>query len=336
MKIIKRKIVILLILSLAPLFWINNVYGESNNDTSNNRVEMSNAALKRLFEAGEPNRSQIIDMLSKRDIDGLEKTYDNLFRQYKGDASYEVLLLDSYNLFSPANNISLADLDYWVSETGSYIAFAARGAYKNKLGFTARGTKFISETPKYRIDDMKELHREAAKDLQLAIKKNPLLMPAYFNLISVAKASAMPFTPKEILDQAIKQDNRTYTVRLAYMHAIVPQWGGSYEEMSDFAKQTAQYANVNPLLWTLQGVVFAEQGADYWRESNFAKALDAYTSALKFGDRTAWLVKRAACFWQIGKKDKAVEDYKKALYYNGNDTEAKNMLQSLQTEMKRQ
>jgi tetratricopeptide (TPR) repeat protein len=333
MQIKLRAVIILLVFSLTSFGWVGNIYGEINNDKLNNRVEQSNAALKRLFEAGDPNESQIRNMLSKRDIEGLEKLYDNIFRQYQSDASYESLLLDAYNLFSPANNISLSDLDYWVSKTESYIAFAARGGYKNELGWIARGSKMINATPKSRIDEMKELHREAAKDLQIAIKKNPLLMPAYYYLIAIAKASAMPFTPKEILYQAVKQDNRTYTIRLAYIHAIMPKWGGSYAEMSEFAKQTAQYANVNPLLWTLQGIVFAEQGTDYWRESKFVEATEAFTSALNYGDRTVWLKQRAGCLWQIGQKDRAVEDYKRILYYDPNNKEAKTMLQSLQRQM---
>jgi len=333
MQKIRKTVFILIVISLTLFSWINNIHAESNNDQLDNHVKLANAARKSMLDVEKPNVSQIKNILSKRDLEGLEKIYDNYLHQYQSDVRYEILLLNAYDLFSPANTISLSDLDYWVSKTGSYIAYTARGRYKERLGFAARGTKFIIKTPEYKIDDMKELHSEAAKDLQIAVNKNPLLMPAYFYLISIAKASDMPFTPKEILDQAVKQDNRTYTVRVAYMGAITPSWGGSYEKMSDFAKQTIQYADVNPSLWTLQGEVFAEQGGDYWRENNFAQALEAFNLALKYGDRTTWLRSRAGCFWQLGQKDKAVEDYKKILYYDPKDEDAKTMLQSLQRQM---
>ncbi len=331
---ITRALGILLVLSLTTTSCVKKNIGINDKQQLSSRVGRSNAALKHLFEAGEANASQITTMLSKHDLVELEKIYESYFLKYQSDVRYESLLQSAYNVFSPDSNISLADLDYWVAKTNSYIAFAARGGYKKALGFVARGSKTIGETSAARIEDMTKLHREAVKDLQTALNRKASLMPAYVYLIAVAKASAMPFTTKEILEKAIANDKRSYLVRIAYMEAIEPRWGGSYKDMADFANQSIQYADANPLLWTLQGAAFADQAWYYWREDNCTQAIEAYTSALKFGDRTAWLKKRAGCYSSTGQKDKALEDYKKILYYNPTDEEANLLLRSLQAQMK--
>ena len=90
------------------------------------------------------------------------------------------------------------------------------------------------------------LHRQAAKDLQTAITKNPALMPVYSRLISIAMASEMPFTPFEIFQKAEKIDKRNYYVRATYMLSLRPRWGGSYDAMAEFGRYAIRYVDLNP------------------------------------------------------------------------------------------
>jgi tetratricopeptide (TPR) repeat protein len=199
------------------------------------------------------------------------------------------------------------------------VAYAARGAYKAQQGFFARGDASAGDTPQSNIDEMQRLHHEAAKDLQIAIAANPHLTPAYTFLLRMAKTSSMPFTAKEMLDQAEKTDKRSFYVRHEYIVSLQPRWGGSHEEMSAYAKSALKYADLNPRIWSLQGAADADRGEEQYRAGDYVAAVKLYTKALRFGDSLAWLKDRAACYCYQDKSAEAIADYRRVLSYDPND-----------------
>ncbi len=138
----------------------------------------------------------------------------------------------------------------------------------------------------------------------------------------------MPFSTKEVLDKAEERDKRTFYVRHAYMLSLQPRWGGSYQEMSAFAKQARKYSDLNPRLWTLQGEADADRAYQYYVDGNYTAATKLYTQALKFGDRVNWFQYRAACYYKQGMKDEAIADYKRILYYIPTDMTAQQVVSS--------
>jgi len=283
---------------------------------SSAETKLASAALKTQFDIGKPDSSGIKTLLAAHDFRAIESLYQSYLDLYQKDISYEAFLLQAYEIFAPENKVSQEDLDLWVATTGSYIAYAARGEYKARQGFVARGGDYISNTPQSRLDEMHRLHDEAAKDLQTAVAANRHLMPAYIRLVSIAKTSNMPFSAKEIVKEAERIDPRSFYVRHEYMGALLPRWGGSYGEMSDFAKTAIKYCNLNPRLWSLQGAADADRADLYYREGDYSAAARYFTKALSFGDRVAWLKYRAACYENQGKSNEAAADYRKAQYYD--------------------
>ena len=282
----------------------------SDDKINTHRVEMNNIALKRSLDFGGPNIMKIQHLVSSHDFQSIEAWYDTMFKQYIKDVSYESYLTQGYNTFNQGSSILLADLDLWVKTTGSYISYAARGSYKAQQGF--------NET-----QNMQRLHDEAAKDLQIAIGKNPKLMPAYTILLILASSSKMPFTANQILQEAEKNDQRTYSVRSVYMQSLQPKRGGSYQKMTVFANQTIKNIDSNPLLWALQGEVDADKADKYYDTGNYASAIESYTAALKFGDRVRWLKRRAECYEKIDQKGKSMTDFERVRYYDSLDSSVK-------------
>ncbi len=308
------------------LLFASNVFAETKSEKSDNyadkQTELSNIALKKHNAFRAPDKTQIKQMVAQHDFIALEKIYNGIFELNRQDVKNEGFLESAYAIFNP-DNVSVNDLDLWVAQTGSYMAYAARGAYKSTAGYWARGGKYINETPQDKIDKMQQLHEEAAIDLEAAISKNPALMPAYKELIDIARASTMTFTARQILERAESHDKRTFSVRYAYMMSLLPRWGGTYEEMTKYAQEAIKYVNLNPLLWTLQGEVSADVADNLWREGNYQSAVESYTAALKFGDRTRWLKQRAICYSKLGQMDRASADANKVLYYSPNDMTAR-------------
>ena len=285
-------------------------------------VKLANAALKTQIDAGGPDLDEIKKILSAHDFKSIESQYDGYFKQYQKNVQYEWFFQEAYNLFTPKNNLSVEDLDLWVATTGSPAAYAARGAYKAQQGFLARGDAAAGDTPQSNIDEMQRLHNEAAKDLQIAIAANPHLIPAYTFLLRMAKTSGMPFTAKEMIDQAEKSDKRSFYLRHEYLVSLQPRWGGSHDAMSAYAKSAVKYTDLNPRLWSLQGAADADRGDEQYRAGDYDAAVKLYTNALRFGDRLAWLKDRAACYNCQDKSAEAVADYRRVLSYDPNDRTA--------------
>lgn len=274
------------------------------------RTRRRDEALEKLADYGAPSKFKIGYLLTRHDFQTLEKWFENILQQYKQDVQFEWYLDRAYNAFSQ-EIVTLNDLDLWVASTGSYIAYAARGIHKAEQGFNARGIKFINETRPGQISEMQRCHDEAAKDLLAAIRKQPSLMPAYVWLLYMAKSSNMPYTAKEILQQAEEQDKRTYSARSSYLDSLQPKWGGSFEEMNAYAKQLMPYLDLNPRLWDLQGNSYYLQAFELHREKKYEAAVQLYTEALKYGETQKRLNLRASAYSAMGREDLAGADLKK-------------------------
>lgn len=220
-----RKTVVMII---GIMFFSRIVIASENDNQQKNidgtdsqkQVVLSNTALKKLVAYGQPNTDQIKKMLAQHDFASLEKIYDGIFELYKNDVQYEAFLENAYAVFTP-KNASIDDLHLWVGRTGSYMAYAARGVYLTNAGQWARGGKYINETSQSQMDNMRQLHEDAIKDLRMAISKNPTFMPAYRYLIRIAMMSTVKLTAREILKKAEEQDKRTYYVRYEYMLSLL-------------------------------------------------------------------------------------------------------------------
>ncbi len=283
---------------------------------SSSRAQKHNVALNKCLDYGSPSTYKIAYLLSRHDYKALDQWFETMLQQYKQDAQYECYLDKGFAAFNQ-RNMPLKDLDSWVAATGSATAYAARGAYKAKQGFGARGVKFFSETRTDQINEMQRSHDEATKDLQTAISKNPSLMPAYTWLIKMAKASDMPYDAKQILQKAEENDKRSYSVRDAYIGFL--SWRGSIEEIADFANQESHFADLNPRLWSLQGTADGQRAFILHRERNYASAVELYTSALKFGDNPRLLRMRSLCYSALNNKELSRADIDKFRYYVSRD-----------------
>jgi tetratricopeptide (TPR) repeat protein len=295
-----------------------------------NRVDLANSALKKALELGGPDNKKILSLLKSKNLDLVEVEYKELFKRYKNNSIYESQLRKAYALFNPRNQINISMLDSWVKEKDSYIAYAARGIYKVEIGNSIRGTKYIKDTPKENIRRMKIYYNQAIADLNEAVKREPALMPVYYRLMQIAMSVNMGFSTKDVLEKAVKGDMRTYYARAQYMISLLPRWGGSYEDMRNFADRAKKYSDINPRLWGLQGEVYADIASRYSLDKkDYKSAVKYYSLAMRFGDRVSWLTYRGTCYLELGKKKEALADFNKILVYDKNNTYAKKWIKHL-------
>lgn len=92
------------------------------------QAEMSNATLKSYHELSDPDYPRIKKLLTIHDFKALDQLFSQRLALYEKDVRYEWLLQDSYNIFTPDEGIAAEDLDAWIEETDSFIAYGTGDA----------------------------------------------------------------------------------------------------------------------------------------------------------------------------------------------------------------
>ncbi len=289
---------------------------DSRPQPSTEKAEAVNQALKSALQLSSPSAEHVALLLRHGEYDKLDGLYEKAFSDYKQDVLYESPLQKNYELFSPSGSFAPEDLDDWVNASGSAIAYTARGIYRLEQASAARGTDYLSRTPKGNLDLMQSYCDQAAADLQTALEKNPELSPAWTALIRISMMASMPFGPDEIFEKAINQDRRSFYIRQQYMVSLQPRWGGSSEAMLGFGQFCAQDVQLNPRLWVLQGDLYSDGAGMLSLQGDHEQAVDMYTRALLFGDKLSTLQYRAYSLQKCGRNEEAAVDLRKILSYD--------------------
>jgi tetratricopeptide (TPR) repeat protein len=312
----KKKISLRLVLTILVHFVVSCSHAPS---TENNNVAAANNALKEVFKIGYPSKAPVVTMLAKQDYAALEAYYGDLEKQYKENYLYETYLFMSYEIIDPSLSALLPNLDDWVEQKGTYIAYCVRGFYYLQAGNKARGEDYIQNTPRNKILEMRNYHQKAIKDFENSLELNPNNVFANVGLIIIYTTDGDESKTKSAYEAAIKRDKRTYFARLMYLRSLTPRWGGAYDQMQTVINQSLPYANLNPRIWSLRGMIDYDKAYDYYLNDNYNLAIVYMGEALKYGIRTDWLKRRAECYGRTGQYQLELKDLEEVLYYNPRD-----------------
>jgi tetratricopeptide (TPR) repeat protein len=140
-------------------------------------------------------------------------------------------------------------LDEWKRQTPhSAFAFAASGLAYQEAAFAARGSDYLSNTPKENIDAMDTLSALADTDLQKAISLDPKVMPAWSAMIDLGgfdKGYAYAESAAR-RGLAIQPDN--YEIYSTLVWIEQPNWYGSLADMDRVTQEALKHAARNPTL----------------------------------------------------------------------------------------
>jgi tetratricopeptide (TPR) repeat protein len=106
------------------------------------------------------------------------------------------------------------------------------------------------------------------------------------------------------------------------MNSLLPRWGGSYEAMMQFAKESAPYAAKNPRIRALAGFADWDRGRLLEKRGKKDAAINAYTRALEFGDFWKFRYARGALYYHVRRNEDALEDLNRALTQTPEDPDA--------------
>jgi Flp pilus assembly protein TadD len=138
---------------------------------------------------------------------------------------------------------------------------------------------------------MEEAMERGLADLDRAIALRPRLVAAMRTKIHALMSGGAGIHMRQTVDQAMAVCPSCFQVRAAYVGALVPRWGGSYEEMRDFAHEGD--ATVNPRMRFLPGYVDRDRAQVFLIEKSPQEALAAIERACALGKYWEFLEQRA-------------------------------------------
>lgn len=200
-------------------------------------------------------------------------------------------------------------LDAWVaSEPDNWVAYAARAENLVDKGWRARGAKWASKTSDEQWAGMREAFDQAESDVKKVLALKPTFSGAYYNYLSMAKASERDLTEREIIDAAAQHGVDDYYLRYQYMQTQEPKWGGSYEVLRRFALESQSKREGDPQLYQLLGVEYHMRGKQAAKNERWEDCVKHYTKAFEYGDLWAWRYGRANCYEQLDQIEEMIAD----------------------------
>ena len=268
------------------------------------------------FAVDYPNKLELLRLLKEKNYTRMESILVNYQTAYEKDFDYqkEDLVDYVYFTFYTSDPSIEKNLNEWVNKMPkSYAASMARGMYYYNIGWLSRGSKYIDKTMTTQIKEMEKFFAKAKNDIQAALQINPKIILGYGYLINMGMALGEREFMKNTLDTALKINPHSFVVRGYYMFSLIPKWGGSIEEMKQFANESQRYMAKNPKLRILQGYIPYAEGNMIEEIGDKTSALKKYNEALTYGNHFLFLRARGEIFYEMKQYDNAITDFNRSL-----------------------
>lgn len=252
----------------------------------------------------------LLALLKARRFADLDRCFEDYQTAFELDAHNEYWPSDALEAFRTGDAAIGMLVGDWADESPKpWAAYAARGAHRHALAWLLRGTGYADSVSDEVFAEFHRHERAAADDLKKAIARRPRFVAAHYVLIQILRGSP---AARQVLDQALRACPGCFQPRAAYLDALTPKWGGSYEKMEAFVRESLA-SNPSPRLKLLRGFVLTERAQEAMRASRPGEAMAYENEALAIGEHGAFLATRAMIASNLGSPAAALVDLDRAL-----------------------
>lgn len=240
------------------------------------------------------------------------------------DIRWEVAVQSGFSVFGVPDPSFTQELDKWVkSSPKDWVPRLSRALHYISLAQMARGTAWAKDTSPEQFRRMRELLSEAAIDVDAALDLNPRLLIAYCLRIRIGNMSPELNEDGLLAKKALKIFPESYLIRFEVMRTLTPRWGGSYEEMERFARESAPYIGKNPMIKSLPGFVYWDMADLAYHKGDTGTAITLYEHALSYGENWTFLRSLAEAYFDAGMDDKALRTIESAITLRPNEADGR-------------
>lgn len=256
------------------------------------------------------DRAALRSLLWHKRYTDLTRYLEGFQAEFEADARKEYWPSDAADAFRSAEPDLDPALDAWVAATpNSFAPYLARGSHWVSVAYARRGTESAYKTASEDFLAMEQALKQALADLDRALELRPRLVAAMRLKISAFRGDLENL--RRTVDQAIAVCPSCFEVRVAYISALVPRWGGSYEAMLEFAQDRIDPSN--PRLRLLPGYILLDKADRLFAAEEPREALAAIQLALGLGEHWEFLYNRAEAKDYLDDLEGALTDLNRAL-----------------------
>src|SRR5216683_2500620 len=229
--------------------------------------------------------------LRARDFNKLEATLTSYQTAAENNVTQEANVSQAFDAFARADPAFDAPLQEWVKRSPrSYAAHLARAEFLYAEAGNARGAKWASETSAQQFQRMDDYLAAGHKEITATLGIN-----------------------RKAADAALKEIPASFVIRSQTMFCLEPRWGGSYEQMDQFAAEAQTYVHENPRLAALKGFADYDRGERMNGSDKYVPAIIYYTRAIaEGGDHAAFYRGRGEAFMRLNLNNDGLEDMRRA------------------------
>lgn len=272
------------------------------------------AAPERAQADEHPDKLYILSLLEKRDFKTLHQLFETIQESSEKDIALEIEVNLAFDAFSTSRPDLEPLLREWVkAQPGSYAAHLANGVYFKHRAWLKRGGKWSKDTTKEQLEQMNVNFAESIRYVTRALSLRPTLIEGYAVLINATMAMGEPEREQHWVRQALEKSPASFRIRRSHMQTLLPRWGGSYEAMRTFARESQAYSKRNPKLKLLLGMVMWDKGRNAVHDVDYGNAVQFFTQALEIGEYAEFYASRADVYERMKEHGKALADTNKAL-----------------------
>jgi hypothetical protein len=274
------------------------------------------------FDELEAKRNDLILLFDRREFDQLDSRLNAIQHRYESGELSDMDLGDYFDWVTTFGAIHPEEYDsrltaWVVQKPGSYAAHLARGMFYVKRGFDARGVKYAADTSASQFRKMRAWFARGRQDLEasLGMTAKPLL--SHVSLQEIALATSSPREREDLFNQAMAYAPRSYLVRSTYMRSLLPRWGGSYEKMEQFARESEAIYGPGDEASGLWNMIAADRAGKLIENEQYAQARAIASEALARRESTYLLCLRASANGSLSKLEEALADLQASLNNTG-------------------
>ena len=272
------------------------------------------------------------------DVDGLRAMllagqYDVLDQRLNAyQTSYEknvdgerALVIAFAALHVPDPDLDPHFVQWTKAHPGSYAANLSYGIFNFAMALAWRGEKGSRDTHPEKLANMRSYLAKAEQSLERSLPLTGKPLDAYAELIRISRYGDDESRARYWLDQAIKSDPRCVEPRRAFMTTLLPNWGGGYDEMREFAAETKRnfpQPVLESLIRDLESAVKLEQSNALHLGNKQVDALSLAQEAVAMGGGIRALFLRGKIYDSLGQTDLAIKDMDQTIARNPAHSEA--------------
>ncbi len=226
----------------------------------------------------------IVNMLHANNTRELESVLTEVQRKFEAGEISEIELRNTYRSFYSLDSVSEKNLRDWAAKAkSSYSAHLALGIFLKKKGLSARGTNYVSDTPKEALEEMDRYFKEAIDELELSmtLARKPSL--SIFHLLDISISLGNSNRSASLLELGNRIYPENALIRDRYLIGLLPRWGGSYSDVERFIQKSEEQGVSRVVVLQLQAIKHDDIGHTFQERKDFDKAQANFNRALQLG-----------------------------------------------------